>query len=175
MNLEGWNTVIKAATALGAIATVVFGIVQYTDFRKLELEKRQREVEQKALEAAALDRQSKAKFLDKQFEKYVEAVSITGRLATHVYTAGEEVRIEADIEAFWHLYWAELGMVEDRQVALAMVRFGDTLTKLDPSASAQGQAAVRNQLKLDALNLSHCVSKSLEKSWNVKLDVGACA
>jgi hypothetical protein len=167
--------VIKGGSAAGAIAAVIIGIFEYVDIRNAEINIKNLEVIQMKLEVATLDRQSKAKFLDRQFDKYVEVVSLAGRLATHTYSRTEkDAAYVRDLEIFWRLYWAELGMVEDGQVAMAMVKFGETLKKLVSGLSDEMRESAQSQLKQDALNLSHCVSKSLENNWSVKLNVGPC-
>jgi hypothetical protein len=62
-------------SALGVIVTVgslVYGVWTYFDQRGEQITQRGQEIEQRGLEIAALVRESKKKFLDKQFDLYVE-------------------------------------------------------------------------------------------------------
>ena len=175
MSLDTWNIVIKGVSAAGAIVAVIFGIVKYTEIRHEEINIKKLEVKQMELEIAALGRQSKAKFLDQQFDKYLEAVSIAGRLATHAYSRTTKVRTMCGT---WRLFgvstgpswaWWRMG-----RVAVAMGKFGKTLKILVSGLSGEVRENTQSQLRLDVLNLSHCVSKSLENNWSVKLNVGPC-
>jgi hypothetical protein len=150
MWIEAVNVFGKWLTALVAVVTAAVGVAQYLDQRDLE-------IQQKVLEVAALDRQSKQKFLDTQFDLYTEAVAVVSRLAT----GAEYENREKDQIRFWELYWGELGMVEDRQVAQAMVKAGEALKK-------------KNSLEVPSLHLSRCISKSIEANWGVKLETEAC-
>ena len=150
MWIEAVNVIGKWLTGLAAVGAVGISLLQYMGQRDDEIEQREREV-------VVLDRQSKQKFLDKQFELYTEAVIVVSRLAT----GGKYASRDEDASRFWQLYWGELGMVEDGQVARAMVKVG---TALDSNGN----------LELPSLHLSRCISKSIEVNWGVKLDTEDC-
>jgi hypothetical protein len=153
MSIDEWNTLIKGATAAAVLVTAALGLAKYLDQRELEI--------------GALVRESKKPFLDKQFLKYVEAVTVVSRLATKKQYEGRE----QDLDRYWRLYWGELGMVEDSGVESAMVGFRRALERLKGGRSWE---QVKGQLQSNSLNLSRCVSKSLEKSWNVELETAPC-
>ncbi len=150
MWIEAANVIGKWLAGFAAIGTAAVGLAEYLGQRDLE-------IEQKQLEVEALDRRSKQKFLDKQFELYTEAVIVVSRLAT----GGEYEGRVIDSNRFWQLYWGELGMVEDGQVAQAMKAAGDALNAKD-------------SLKVPSLNLSRCISKSIEVNWGVNLATEDC-
>ncbi len=116
MWIEAANVIGKWLTGLAAVGAVGVSLIQYMGQRSDEIAQRDREV-------VVLDRQSKQKFLDKQFELYTETVIVVSRLAT----GGEYEGREEDSIRFWQLYWGELGMVEDGQVEQSMKSAGDAL------------------------------------------------
>ena len=143
MWIEAANVIGKWLTGLAAVGAVGVSLIQYIDQRTDEI--------------VVLDRQSKQKFLDKQFELYTEAVIVVSRLATGDEYDGRE----EDIIRFWQLHWGELGMVEDGQVAQAMAAAGKALDE-------------KRSLKAPSLVLSRCISKSIEVNWGVKLVTEEC-
>lgn len=164
MWIEAANVVGKWLTALAAVVMAAIALFKYLDQRDLEITQRGLEIDQKRLEVEALDRKSKQKFLDTQFTLYTEAVSIVARLATG--KAAYEGR-EKDLARFWELYWGELGMVEDRLVAQAMIGVRDALRVNDAANRIK-------ELETASLHLSRCVSKSIEANWGVRLQTGRC-
>ena len=106
MWIEAANVIGKWLTGFAAVGAVGVSLIQY-------MGQRNDEIAQRDMEIVVLDRQSKQKFLDKQFELYTEAVIVVSRLATGSEYEGRE----KDSIRFWQLYWGELGMVEDGQVA----------------------------------------------------------
>ena len=143
MWIEAANVIGKWLTGLAAVGAVGVSLIQYIDQRTDEI--------------VVLDRQSKQKFLDKQFELYTEAVIVVSRLATGDEYDGRK----EDIIRFWQLHWGELGMVEDGQVAQAMAAAGKALGE-------------ERSLKVPSLDLSRCISKSIEVNWGVKLVTEEC-
>ena len=152
--------------AVAAIGTVLYGLVVYLDQRKDQITDRRLEIAQKLLENQALVRKSKMIFLKKQFELYVEAVSIVSRLANSNHYENRR----DDLQRFWQLYWGDLGMVEDPKVEQAMIAVGKILTTEDEIPLADKMSRLKNA----SLELSHCVSKSLEVSWGVQFPTRQC-
>lgn len=167
MSLKAWEVTIRGVSAFAAVGAVIYGIVEYLDQRKDQITQTGLEIDQKVLENIALVRESKMVFLKKQFDLYVEAVSVVSRLANGY----DYARREADLERFWQLYWGELGMVEDPNVEGAMIAIGEILGTIKTSDPPQ---EIREQLKIASLNLSHCVSKSLEESWGIRFLTREC-
>jgi hypothetical protein len=150
------DSVIKNISVLTAVATLVGSaivfFVQRTD-----------EIQQRLLQAQVNERESKRLFLEKQAELYFEVVPLVSKLANTESTD----RIDQDDETrFWHIFWGELGMVEDADVARAMDLFGRSLQAFQEGIDSQ---ACAEQRKAISLTLSHCVRKSLGNNWGVQL------
>ena len=167
MSIKTWEVVIKGASAAAALTAVIYGIYQYFDQRGAQIENTRLEIVQNALENDALVRESKMVFLNKQFDLYVEAVTVVSKLATSLKYEGRD----ADLDRFWLLYWGELAMVEGPKVAEAMWEVGNILKTIETSDSP---VETRRTLEQASLKLSHCVSKSLEESWGFELATGKC-
>ena len=186
MWIEAVNVFGKWLTGLAAIGAVGVSLFQYLDQRKDE-------IAQRDLEIVTQDRQSKQKFLDKQFELYTEAITVVSRLATR----GEYEGREKDRDRFWQLYWGELGMVEDLQVERAMIQVGIALSASEALIASEAPGAglaqktdlaqktseapeasevpnAKDALEKSSLDLSRCISKSIEVNWGVKLKTGIC-
>ena len=143
---------------LTAVATLVGSAIAFFAQRADDLE-------QRALQARAAVRESKKVFLDKQAALFFEAVPIVSRLA--IAATPDEID-EKDERRFWELFWGELGMVEDVNVARSMNLFGRSLQAFRGAISNEVCAAQRKSI---SLTLSHCVRKSLGDNWGV--DFGA--
>ncbi|MCH8090747.1 MAG: hypothetical protein IID53_16525 [Proteobacteria bacterium] len=166
MSIKEWEVVIKGVGAVAAIGTVLYGLLVYLDQRGNQITNRRLEIDQKVLENQALVRKSKMIFLKKQFELYIEAVSVVSRLAnTNHYENRKD-----DLQRYWQLYWGDLGMVEDPKVEQAMIAVGKILMTEDKSPLADKMSRLKNA----SLDLSHCVSKSLEASWGVQFPTRRC-
>lgn len=153
-SIEVWKLIVSGVGAAVTLGGLAYGMWTYFD-------QRDDQIAQRGLEIEALQRDSKKKFLDKQFDLYVEAVSTVSRLTTADHYAGRE----RDMATFWQLYWGGLGIVEDRGVEKAMVALGQII----PEIASQPELA-----KLASLNLSHCVKNSLSDSWTVELGRQPC-
>jgi hypothetical protein len=100
-------------------------------------------------------------FLQKQFELCFEATDVASRLATETNpTEWEKSRFD-----FWRLYWGIFGIVEDQDVAVAMVSLGNTVP-VTPVASPE---LPMTSLKSPALALAHTARDLMRKSWDVEL------
>lgn len=150
-----WDSVIKNIGVLTAIATLVGSAIAF-------FVQRADEIHQRSLQITVNERESKRLFLEKQSQLYFEVVPLVSKLAN-----AESANLDKeDISRFWHIFWGELGMVEDADVARAMDIFGTSLEavqgKIDNEACAKKRKAI-------SLTLSHCVRKSLGESWGVEL------
>lgn len=150
------DSVIKNISVLTAVATLVGSAITF-------FVQRADEIQQRLLQAQVNERESKRVFLEKQAELYFEVVPLVSKLANAESTDRIDQRDEA---RFWHIFWGELGMVEDADVARAMDLFGSSLEafqgKMDNQACAEQRKAI-------SLMLSHCVRKSLGNNWGVQL------
>jgi hypothetical protein len=152
--IEIWKLGISALGVIVTVGSLVYGVAAYFDQRDAQ-------IAQRGLEIEAMQRDSKRKFLDKQFDLYVEAVATVARLTTSpAYAKRAE-----DLARFWQLYWGELGIVEDPQVEGAMVALGRIIPDLDAQPALARSAS---------LNLSRCVKNSIAASWGVELGGKPC-
>jgi len=94
-------TVAKNLGAIVGLATLLFGIVKFTQTQNIEAAK---------------------PFLTKKLEWCEQASEVAAAIAI----AAEPAK-SARVERFWQLYWGVLGMVENDQVEPAMKNFGDSL------------------------------------------------
>lgn len=149
-----WDSVVKNIGVLTAVATLVGSAVAF-------FVQRADDIDQRTLQAQAVERESKRVFLNKQADIYFETVPLVSRLANAESRSSIDA---ADEQRFWEIFWGELGMVEDAGVARAMDLFGQSLNAF------QGRIALprcAEQRKSISLTLSHCVRKSLGQNWGV--------
>ncbi len=150
-----WDSAIKNIGVLTAVVTLVGSAIAF-------FVQRGDDIQQRLLQAQVNERESKAVFLEKQAELYFEVVPLVSRLAN----AESADLTKGDERRFWHIFWGELGMVEDADVARAMDLFGTSLKALQGKIDNERCA---KQRKAISLVLSHCVRKSLGDNWGVQL------
>lgn len=125
---------------------------------------------------ASAKRESQRPFLEKQLQFYFEAAKVTSKLAT----LSQELQDKGPdweqswswaYRRFWELYWGELAIVESREVAGAMVRFGEPLRALHACVSTANAKCVAEQKALEQLSLALAaeIRKSIETSWDYPL------
>ena len=98
-------------------------------------------------------------FLEKKLKWCEEAVETGAGIAVYgrdSVLAHEGVgRASRRVDRFWTLYWGVMGMVENRDVIEAMVKFGDGL-KTPDSAGDQGRA----------LAIAHACRREMAQDWS---------
>jgi hypothetical protein len=151
-----WDRATSIATISGiiiALITAWVGISEY--FHRLDQDKftRQMAEDTRSLEQKTKARESKKTFFDKQSELYFKSV------ATVASITNKNPPLQKDLEDFENMFWGSMAMVEDDDVDQAMVLFRD----------ARNNNGDKNCLRAASLFLAHCVKKSLETSWDVKL------
>ena len=150
-----WDSAIKNIGVITAVLTLLGSSIAFFVQRGDDIKQRQ-------LQAEANVRESKRVFLEKQAELYFEVVPLVSRLAN----AKSADLKKGDENRFWHIFWGELGMVEDADVARAMDLFGTSLKAFQGEIDNAQRA---NQRKAISLVLSHCIRKSLGDNWGVQL------
>lgn len=148
-----WDSFVKNISVLTAVATLVGSAVAFFIQRDGDLA-------QQALRARTAERESKLIFLNKQADIYFEAVRLVSSLAN---VESPELIDKKDERRFWELFWGELGMVEDVEVARAMDMFGQSLRAFQ----GNGARPCADKRKSISLTLSHCVRRSLGNNWGV--------
>jgi hypothetical protein len=95
--------------------------------------------------------ESKKPFLAKQLELYGEATKVAASLAN----PKDPQEREGLTRRFWQLYWGELGLVENGEVEVAMVAFGNALRS----------DATPEVLQRKSFELAKAIRRSLDISW----------
>lgn len=90
-------------------------------------------------------------FVEVQLKYYVEITEIVAQIPRTNDRAREELVIR-----FWHLYWGPLALVEDNEVAAAMIAYGELLTNNPVDA---------NGLERKSLVIAHACRNSLKRLW----------
>jgi len=137
------ETMLKILPVVGACVTFAWGVWVWKDNaddeRGAAAAESARYAESRRIEATR-------PFLEMQLKLYTETALVTSRIAT----SGDQ----GTIGRFWELYTGELALVENREVAQAMIAFGNAL-KRNKQAELRGLA----------LTLTHRMRESLAKSW----------
>ena len=145
-----WSTIFGGITAIGLIAAGLYSVVQYFDTREREGRTLQLQVQATALAA-------KQAFHGKHLELCAEATTAAGTIAT-TQDANKKRLAQDD---FWRLYWGPLGIVEDAEVAEAMVAFGKCI------GGECGDRPARRR----ALDLAHACRAEVSKDFQIDLPV----
>ena len=141
-----WELIVKSVTAGVAVIGALIAVFNYLDSRSKEI--------------LVATRESQKPFLELQLKRYDEATQATADLAIlpRDGTKWSEARTR-----FWELYWGQLGLVEDRDVAAAMAEFQQALKQFEDNKGSQQQLAPL------ALKIAHACRRSIEKSWDYEL------
>ena len=143
-----WSAIFAAATTIALIGGGIYSLVQYFDSR--EKERRTYEFQVKVAEFEA-----RKPFYSKQLDLCSEA---SGAAATIATTKDPKKKRNA-LDDFWRLYWGPLGIVEGKEVAPAMVSFGQCL-----NGSCDGKS-----LKFLSLDIAHSCRNEISSSWELNL------
>lgn len=131
------------------VITVLYGGWQYRKSKEEEFRKR---------------------FWEEQYALYSKAVSA----AAVIVTAEDFNSVSAARQEFWQLYWGPMCMLEDPQVATAMVEFGGLLTQAEKAGESSQQPAAgpfRREFRKAAHDLAHSMRESLSRTWQ-PVDLG---
>ena len=140
----------KLLAVVGAVASFLWGVYQWR-------EKSQQELTMRVVEAERLSETRRIEatkpFLDRQLILYSEATKIAAQVAT----LGESDAGKVARARFWELFWGELAMVENKDVAGAMMEMGRALN----------DGASESRLQSASLAIAHACRASLDKSWGI--------
>ena len=137
------DAALKILPALGACVTFIWGVWVWKDNAD---EERDAAAAETARFAESRRVEATRPFLEMQLKFYTEAAHVAARIAS----SGDQ----STIGRFWELYYGELALVENNEVAAAMKDFGDALT-----------AGKHTELNTLALELTERMRESLAKSW----------
>jgi hypothetical protein len=143
-----------------SVSSVFTARQKEADARKAEAENRTFELDKWRLEQAEKTEKAATEaarpFLQLRQERYMEAVHAAGVLVTpddHTQTELKQAH-----RRFFELYWAELSLVEDRQVEKAMIDLG---MAIDPKAASPATAQEASY------RLALALRDSLLESWRL--------
>ena|SRR5215813_1594951 len=141
-----WDLRIKALAAVGGVVTVAIAVGNYVYTHDRD--------------AQAALRESRKPFLAQQLSLYVDATRAAAQLATLDPKSNDwgNARLR-----FWQLYWGELIVVEDVDVAKKMQAFGDQLKTVDP------EKGVPTFLDAASRELAEACRRSIERNWDYEL------
>jgi hypothetical protein len=144
---------LKLLSVVGAVVTFGWGVWVWQS----NAEKDRVSAESEAAKHAESRRIEATKpFLDLQLKLYAEASQVTAKIATSE-DAGE---VTSATKRFWELYWGELALVENNEVATAMHDF--SVEMAPPDHKAIDPVALRQA----SLKLAEKLRDSLAKSWD---------
>ena len=158
----GWRSwaglLTPFVSALVAVAGVWIGLHQFTLQHDAAVTREVQQRQQSDREAAQR-RQSElqAPFWQKRIEYYLAA---SDAAATITLTSDEQERRRAEAE-FWSLYLGPMAVVEDDDVELAMIRFGNCV---DGSEKCS-----RSEYVARSLAISHACRQSIGDAWRLGL------
>jgi hypothetical protein len=148
-----FDRTLKVLSIAGAVATFGWGVWVWQSNAEKD---RASAVSAAAKEAENRRIEATKPFLDRQLELYTEASQVTAKIATSE-DLGEVATAK---KRFWELYWGELALVEDNDVATAMVNFSKAMAP--PDNKTVDPVALRQA----SLSLAGTIRDSLAKSWN---------
>lgn len=128
--------------------------------RKAEADKRSLELQQfdhrRQMDVVTKAREAALPFLKLRMEKYLDAVKVAGVLADkNLHTADE---YQVAVKRFWELYWAELSMVETKDVEAMMV---GVKQEIAPDHK-------KTELQTAILALAQSIRQSTARSWGIE-------
>jgi hypothetical protein len=156
------GTLQQFATLIQVLSVIVASALSVWSFN----EARKKEAEARILEAKKYETQrvdeirkqhieAAKPFLEIRQQKYMEAIKVAGVLANPKDHTPQELK-DAE-KRFSELYWAELSLVEAKEVESSMVGMAKALGKYQDITEEQRAA----------IALAHALRDSLIKSWEV--------
>ncbi|WP_431203084.1 hypothetical protein ACQ86E_30295 [Bradyrhizobium betae] len=156
--VQGGLTLLQGV--LPALTAIVGGLYvlssHYAD--QAAAEKVQAEQQKTSARSRYLD--ARKPFFEKQLATYLEAARVGGVLAT--VRPGTAEWTAAKVK-FYALYWSELTMVEDRDVAESMVKLERTLRNY------AAMNATRQDVRIRTYCLSRALNISIESTWSLEV------
>jgi hypothetical protein len=150
-----WTAVFGGITAVGLVAAGVYTLFQYIDSKEKDRESRDKDRTALQLQIATTSFAAKQAFNSKHLELCAQATGDAGTIGT----SKDKGQLRLARDDFWRLYWGPLGIVEESQVARAMVDFG---------ACLDGKRC-DGQLTSLALNLAHACRAEVSNDFQLDL------
>ena len=146
------DDIVKMIGAAVLIAGFLWGIYTYKHTSQRELAEHMAEAERFAVTRRV---EATKPYLEMKLKLYTEATQIAAKIAT---TDNKDYLKKENIDRFMQLSWGELALVEDREVASAMISFRNCLMK----------ECSMVELEQASLKLAHACRDSLARSWGVE-------
>lgn len=157
MNVETVKTLISALSVAVAAASVVWAVMKEQENQELQRQKLQYEQRQASVEQTL---SLKRPFYEIQLDLCVAAADAAGSYAT----AHDEGKAAGARDRFDELYHGSLVLVEDRDVAGAMIDYRRQMLALGSESLAD-----RRRLASAALAVSNACRELIERSWTLDL------
>jgi hypothetical protein len=161
-----WTAIFGGITAVGLIAAGIYTLVQYLNARQAERESHDKDRATLQLQIATTSLAAKQAFNGKRLELCAQATGDAGTIAT----SRDKSKLRLAKDDFWRLYWGPLGIVEETEVARAMVAFGRCLD------DREGKNDLRYRFACDgtpltslALDLAHACRSEVSKDFQLDL------
>jgi hypothetical protein len=149
-----WSALFGGITAIGLVVAGIYTLIQYFEAKEKEREVRDNEVATLQLQIATTKLSAKQAFNSRHLELCAQASGDAGILAT----SKDESKKRLAKDDFWQLYWGPLGIVEESDVATAMVSFGHCL---------EGNCA--QSIEFLSLNLAHACRAEVSRDFQIEL------
>lgn len=167
-NPDRLDNMLRAVKVVSIVAGVVITVLSFNETRQKDARARQTEADNRKFELQKYydDKQEQSKreqveaakpFLDLRQKLYLEAIQNAGIIVNP--NEHTDMEMKKAMKRFWELYWAELCLVESKEVESAMIRLGETITDTNTPIIGRQRAAVK---------LAHMLRDSLIKSWGIE-------
>ena len=124
------------ATVIAVCIGIFSSIAAFNDAKRNEAVARDQEALARQKEAEAREAEAMRPFIEMKRQRYVEILQVVGTLAA---PDQDPVKTTKAKRRFWELYWAELTLVEDKDIEKAMKDLGALFEPNLKPSELQGQ------------------------------------
>ena len=165
-----WNFLVKYLPAIIVLVGGTWQVATYFVARH----------DQAAAEAGRRLLEAQKPYFEKQFALYAEAAKVTGLLMTLPLPAADAIDTLSNVEdwawarrRFWQLFWNELPIVEDHDVASAMGAFKTVLDPIEACIRSGSPTSdckkLQDRLPASSKALADAISLSIRQTWRYDL------
>lgn len=133
---ERWLGYVGGLATVIAVSIGIFtSVASFNDAKRKEAVARDQEALARQKEAEARQAEAMRPFVEMRRQRYVEILQVVGTLAAQEQ---DPEKLQKAKRRFWELYWAELTLVEDKDIEKAMMGLGKLLDpNMEPSELQQ--------------------------------------
>ena len=114
------DSVLKLVQCLAVVGGVVVSVYTFKLSIDQDINAREKDAQARIINACE-------PFVKLRHQQYMETIKMVGIISTPLVHIKEEREVAE--KRFWELYWAELSMVQDKNVKIAMKKFAETINK----------------------------------------------